>query len=624
MYKKSLLFLSLILIASFAFLPQIGKADPDAFTLISPSSGASWMMGSTQTVSWTKDPTAGITHLKLTLLYDGAHIVTIADIDVPENQTSGSVSWTIPTEYNNGTMIQPASTYHVSTLATGDGFSHVYDSASFSITANPAFIPDLTITGFSVANIPSTNPEPISILKSDSGYHVAMTIKNTGNIRAMVEDAKAEVFVNNVLATYIYLHGGLSSIDTNETISVTTFIPATLNVVPLGNATIKIVISNVPSEVNTSNNTATRLYTVITPPPLTYGVKVINTPNISSSISVSRGMTNVSLADFKIKSTGSEGVKINRILFQINQLPLTSLNNIRIYNGNQSWAGHVSQGGDNWSALIFSEISTIIPVGQEAEFIIKADIPTTATIGSEIYLDYWHDYSSYSGATMGQYFLTENDRVKVTVGLRDNVNQTNNNSSITGSQATNVEIRSIKDQPLYNRLKGNILLKTEDKGKAYYVHPTNKKSYYLGRPSDAFTVMSEQGIGISNNDLKKIPIGVEQMAGADQDGDALSDLFEDAIGTNKNKSDSDNDGYSDRVEINTENNPNGSGKLPINRNFSNSQQGRILLQVEGKGEAWYLNPIDNKRYFLGRPHDAFYIMQNVGFGISNKDFNKLN
>lgn len=169
------------------------------------------------------------------------------------------------------------------------------------------------------------------------------------------------------------------------------------------------------------------------------------------------------------------------------------------------------------------------------------------------------------------------------------VNQTSPRNTTNQTQSSS-ETRIIKDITLYNRLKGNILLKTEDSGKAYYIHPSSKKSHYLGRPSDAFSVMREQGIGISNIDLKKIPVGVEQMSGADQDGDALSDLFEDAIGTDKNKSDSDNDGYADRVEINTGNNPMGFGKLPINTNFSKDNLGRILLQVEGKGEAWYINP----------------------------------
>ncbi|MFA5184284.1 MAG: hypothetical protein WC456_02040 [Patescibacteria group bacterium] len=52
-------------------------------------------------------------------------------------------------------------------------------------------------------------------------------------------------------------------------------------------------------------------------------------------------------------------------------------------------------------------------------------------------------------------------------------------------------------------------------------------------------------------------------------------------------------------------------------------KGRILLQVEDKGQAWYVNPIDSKRYYLGRPADAFAVMRRVGLGISNQDFAAL-
>ncbi|HRH32791.1 MAG TPA: hypothetical protein PK720_01415 [bacterium] len=626
MFKKSGLFLSLILLAFFVFIPQQGKADPDLYTLTSPTSGASWMMGSTQTVSWTKDPNAGITHLKLSLLFDGADIVTIADIDVPANQTTGSVSWTVPTEYNNGTMIQPANTYRISTWATGQGFSHTYDSASFSLTANPALIPDLTITGFSFAGVASTNAEPIPVFSSESGYHVKINIKNSGTIRALMENARIDIFSNNTLATYHNLSVGFISMNVNESKEIEVFIPATLNVIQLGNANIRIVISNVRNEINTSNNTATRLYNVANPPPASYGVKVTNTPNISSTLSLRRGMTNVSLVDFKIKSIGSEGIKIRKLLFHINQYPLTSLTNFRLYNGTQSWPGQVDHGfyygeynRSDWSELTFPTLNTLtIPVGQEFEFVIKADVPSSATIGAETSLDYLPAWSEYIGATSGQGLLAELNSVKVTIGVWETTAPPINNTT------SNSETRTIKDNALYGRLKGNILLKTEDSGKAYYIHPSNKKSYYLGRPNDAFSVMREQGVGISNKDLQKIPIGVEQMAGADQDGDALSDLFEDAIGLNKNNRDSDGDGNDDRTEIFYGYNPLGTGRQSVDLNFTKSQRGRILLQVEGRGEAWYVNLKDNKRYFLGRPHDAFYMMQNLGLGISNQDFNKLN
>lgn len=48
--------------------------------------------------------------------------------------------------------------------------------------------------------------------------------------------------------------------------------------------------------------------------------------------------------------------------------------------------------------------------------------------------------------------------------------------------------------------------------------------------------------------------------------------------------------------------------------------GRILLQVESRGEAWYVNPIDQKRYYLGRPDDAYNLMKQLSLGISEKEF----
>jgi plastocyanin len=49
-------------------------------------------------------------------------------------------------------------------------------------------------------------------------------------------------------------------------------------------------------------------------------------------------------------------------------------------------------------------------------------------------------------------------------------------------------------------------------------------------------------------------------------------------------------------------------------------RGRILLQVQSQGEAWYVNPATMQRYYLGRPNDAFIIMKKFGSGISNASF----
>ena len=58
-------------------------------------------------------------------------------------------------------------------------------------------------------------------------------------------------------------------------------------------------------------------------------------------------------------------------------------------------------------------------------------------------------------------------------------------------------------------------------------------------------------------------------------------------------------------------------------NLSTNLRGRILLQVQQRGEAWYVNPVDGKKYYLGQPSDTFQVMKNLSLGISNKDFNKL-
>ncbi|MFH1661639.1 MAG: hypothetical protein ABIA02_00875 [Candidatus Falkowbacteria bacterium] len=63
------------------------------------------------------------------------------------------------------------------------------------------------------------------------------------------------------------------------------------------------------------------------------------------------------------------------------------------------------------------------------------------------------------------------------------------------------------DTELANSLKGKILLQVESNGEAYYIYPDDNKKYYLGRPADAFRIMRELGLGITNSDLSKIPEG---------------------------------------------------------------------------------------------------------------------
>lgn len=120
---------------------------------------------------------------------------------------------------------------------------------------------------------------------------------------------------------------------------------------------------------------------------------------------------------------------------------------------------------------------------------------------------------------------------------------------------------------------GYILLQVEKNGEAWYVYPKTLTRYYLGRPDDAFSIMRGLGLGITNANLAKIPI-----AGSTATGDTA-----------------------------------------LRKQLS----GYILLQVEKNGEAWYVYPKNQRRYYLGRPADAFSIMRRLGLGITNANLSMI-
>jgi hypothetical protein len=178
---------------------------------------------------------------------------------------------------------------------------------------------------------------------------------------------------------------------------------------------------------------------------------------------------------------------------------------------------------------------------------------------------------------------------------------------------------------LMANVKGRILLDVQRNGEAWYVEPIIKKRYYLGRADDAYAIMRGLGVGITTSDLRKIPIGYYKMSGNDSDGDGLVDTLETALGTNLKNIDSDGDGYNDYQEIINNYSPTlGSRqKLPIDLSFADSQKGRIFLQVQDHGEAWYINPSDRKRYYLGRAEDAYSIMRSLSLGITSANLSTI-
>ncbi|MFH2062551.1 MAG: hypothetical protein ABIJ46_00145 [bacterium] len=123
------------------------------------------------------------------------------------------------------------------------------------------------------------------------------------------------------------------------------------------------------------------------------------------------------------------------------------------------------------------------------------------------------------------------------------------------------------------RTRGQILLQVQQHGESYYIYPDDLRRYYLGRPADAFNVMRSLGLGITDADLAKIPRSTDSWVGE-------------------------------------------AGLL-------NRVRGRILLQVQQHGEAWYVYPGNSRRYYLGRPSDAFNIMRSLGLGVTDSDLSTV-
>lgn len=129
---------------------------------------------------------------------------------------------------------------------------------------------------------------------------------------------------------------------------------------------------------------------------------------------------------------------------------------------------------------------------------------------------------------------------------------------------TSFDSRSARpDASLAGRLKGWILLRVEGKGEAYYVYPATGKKYYLGTPANAFGVMKALGLGATHKFISGYQV------------------------------------YPDKV------------------------LGRILIDVDDSGKAYYIYPKDKKAYYLGSPDKAWQVMRSLGLGISDIDLDKI-
>jgi len=95
------------------------------------------------------------------------------------------------------------------------------------------------------------------------------------------------------------------------------------------------------------------------------------------------------------------------------------------------------------------------------------------------------------------------------------------------------------------------------------------------------------------------------------------------LGTDPYNPDTDNDDFADSSEIENGYSPFGPGKINYNYNLVNQLEGRILLQVEEHGEAWYVEPKTSKRHYMANGSEAYNIMRNLGVGITNNDLDRV-
>lgn len=113
------------------------------------------------------------------------------------------------------------------------------------------------------------------------------------------------------------------------------------------------------------------------------------------------------------------------------------------------------------------------------------------------------------------------------------------------------------------RVQGRILLQVERNGEAWYVNPTNGLRYYMKDGPTAYAMMRAFGLGITDADLARLQAG---------------------------------------------------DKALINR-----LRGRILLQVQKHGEAFYVHPDSGLTYYMANGQAAYALMRSFSLGISDSD-----
>lgn len=158
---------------------------------------------------------------------------------------------------------------------------------------------------------------------------------------------------------------------------------------------------------------------------------------------------------------------------------------------------------------------------------------------------------------------------------------TPDDSLVVPGQPAGTSVPSDLDAELQDRMLGRILLQVESRGEAWYVSPTDKLRHYMPDGASAYQMMREMSLGITNTNLAEIP----SVADADAMLVAPSVCAANAL--------------------------------------ANQLRGKILLQVESHGEAWYVHPDACRRVYLADGDAAYSVMRLLSLGISNANLRKV-
>jgi hypothetical protein len=186
--------------------------------------------------------------------------------------------------------------------------------------------------------------------------------------------------------------------------------------------------------------------------------------------------------------------------------------------------------------------------------------------------------------------------------------------TVTGPVAAAREFSLAREAGIWEKYRGQII---DAAPGYYYIHTAKPIAYALTDEAAVISTAAVTGLGITNRWLKLIPVGlINAEARPDSDRDGLTDATEDALATDRWRPDTDDDGHPDRAEIEAGYDPLGNGMIKFDPALADRLAGRIIMQVESRGEAWYVNPADQKRYFLGDKENIITILSVLAQTIS--------